>query len=61
MRRKLRVRSALIEDIDELPRGRSSYIAIIGWSAIRCHGREHNELQHDFGSADRGRAWRRNR
>src|SRR5438132_10658665 len=30
--------SALLEEIDELPRRRSSYIATIPWSAMRCCG-----------------------
>ena len=56
------IRLALLEEIDELPRRRSSYIATIPWSAhALLWGRMHDELQHDFRSADRGRAWRRNR
>src|SRR6516165_6025035 len=54
--------SALLEEIDELSRGRGSYIAanwLVGHALLR--GRMHDELQHDFRSADRGRARRRNR
>src|SRR4029077_15556772 len=54
--------SALLEEIDELPRDRSSYIAanwLVGQALL--WGRMHDELQHDFRSADRGRARCRNR
>src|SRR6266850_3903682 len=33
--------------------------SLVGHALLR--GRMHDELQHDFRSADRGRAWRRNR
>src|SRR6516162_5036756 len=54
--------SALLEKIDELPRGRSSYIAtnwLVGHALL--WGRMHDELHHDFRSAGRRRARRRNR
>src|SRR5215471_15293620 len=51
-----------LKEIDELPHRRSWYVAT-NWLVDHAllWGRTHDELQHDLGSADRGRAWRRNR